>query len=77
MGAGTGDGTGRVFVYSYIDNRNSIAFVRFSGGNAIKTVEKQGARYAWAMNFDEDSGVVTVSGQSNQVVTATLSELDL
>ncbi|MEM9218324.1 MAG: hypothetical protein AAGD25_28785 [Cyanobacteria bacterium P01_F01_bin.150] len=77
LALGTGDGTGRVFVYSYIDNRDSMAFVRFSGGKVVKTIEKSGARYPWAMNVDKDSGIVTVSGQSNKVVTVTLEELDL
>ena len=66
-----------VYIFSYIDNRYSMAFVRYSGNQPGTPVEKTGARYPWAAGLDPEAKTITVSGQSNNLVTVTFDELGI
>lgn len=68
---------GVVYAFAYIDNRYSVAFVKYTNGVAGPIVEKTNCRYPWALAIADNFETVTVSGQSNQLCTATFAELGI
>ena len=46
-----------------------------SGGNALETWERVGARYVWQITVDEAAETVTIWGQANRTLVFTWEEL--
>lgn len=64
----------RYWMYSYIDNRSTMAIVAYdSAGGQVMRWERPGARYVWKITVT--GNVVSFLGQATGVVTATLSDL--
>jgi hypothetical protein len=64
------------WAYSYIDNRYSMALVKYDGNNnVIGTIEKPGARYVFEALSSARTQTVLFVGQARQRVTATWAEL--
>jgi hypothetical protein len=64
------------WVYSYKDNRTSLAVVSYDGaGKVIRNVEHTGARYVAGMTEDPKAQTVTITGEEGKTVTVPWSEL--
>ena len=64
------------WVYSYKDNRTSLAVVSYDGdGKVIRNVEHAGARYVAGMTWDPKAQTVTITGEENKTITVPWSEL--
>jgi len=64
------------WVFSYADNRVSMALVSYDGNNnVIANVEKPGARYVFAAEPSVSTETVLFFGQAGNHVTATWAEL--
>lgn len=61
---------------SFGDNRSSFAIHAYDqGGTLLNVVEQVGARYAYAIDVDDNAETVTFRGQSDNTVTMTWDEL--
>ncbi len=66
------------WVADYVDNRLAMCILAFDASNkVIKQIAKNGARYIWKMTLDPNSNTLTCYGQSNQTISANLSELKI
>jgi len=64
------------WVFSYKDNRTSLAMVSYDGdGKVIRTMEHAGARYVAGMSWDKDGQTVTIKGEEGKTITVPWSEL--
>ena len=64
------------WAYSFIDNRVSMALVTYDAqNNVVGNITKDGARYVWDATSSLPNKTVTLSGQSNQSISVTWSEL--
>lgn len=64
------------WVFSYKDNRWSMALVTYDANNKIvRNVEHKGARYIVNAVSSPKTQMVTISGQDNKTVTVPWSEL--
>jgi hypothetical protein len=64
------------WVYSFIDNRVSVALVSYDAQNkVVRNVTKDGARYVWTVDTITGDKTIKIWGQSNQSVSATWAEL--
>src|ERR1700749_1721585 len=64
------------WVFSYKDNRFSMALVPYDASNKIvRNVEHKGARYIVNAVSSPRTQTVTISGQSNRTITVPWSEL--
>jgi membrane-bound inhibitor of C-type lysozyme len=64
------------WVYSFKDNRTSLAVVSYDGdGKVIRNVEHAGARYVAGMTWDPKAQTVTITGEENKTITVPWSEL--
>jgi hypothetical protein len=64
------------WVYSYTDNRTSLAVVSYDGeGKVIRNVEHAGARGVVSMTADPKAHTVTISGEENKAITVPWTEL--
>ena len=64
------------WAYSFIDNRVAMALVTYDAhNNVMSNVTKDGARYVWQIISSVDDKTVTFSGQANQNIVATWSDL--
>ena len=64
------------WVYSFKDNRTSLAVVSYDGdGKVIRNVEHTGARYVAGMTWDPKAQTVTITGEENKTITVPWSEL--
>jgi len=63
------------WVFSYKDNRWSMALVTYDANNRIvRNVEHKGARYIVNAVSSPKTQTVTISGQSNKIITVPWSE---
>jgi hypothetical protein len=64
------------WAYSFIDNRVAYGIVSYdAGGNVLKNVTRNGARYVYKMTVDPNAKTVSVWGQSNAKVDIAWSDL--
>jgi len=64
------------WVFSYVDNRWSMALVTYDANNKIvRNVEHKGARYIVNAVSSPKTQTVAISGQDNKIVTVPWSEL--
>ncbi len=64
------------WAYSDGSNASSMTLVAYdSGGNALETWERVGARYVWQITVDEAAETVTIWGQANRTLVFTWEEL--
>ena len=64
------------WVFSYKDNRWSMALVTYDANNKIvRNVEQKGARYIVNATSSPKTQTVTIQGQSNKTITVPWSEL--
>ena len=64
------------WAYSDGSNASSMTLVAYdSGGNALETWERVGARYVWRITVDEATETVTIWGQANRTLVFTWEEL--
>jgi hypothetical protein len=64
------------WAYSFIDNRVAMALVTYDAqNNVVRNVTQNGARYVWQILSSLDDKTVTFSGQANQNIVATWSDL--
>lgn len=64
------------WVFSYKDNRTSLAVVSYDGdGKVIRNVEHAGARYVASMTWDPKGQTVTIAGEEGKTITVPWSEL--
>ena len=64
------------WVFSYKDNRWSMALVTYDGsGKIVRNVEHKGARYIVNAVSSPKTQTVTISGQDNKAITVPWSEL--
>ncbi|HWA92449.1 MAG TPA: hypothetical protein VG889_20605 [Rhizomicrobium sp.] len=63
------------WVFSYKDNRWSMALVTYDGaGKIVRNTEHKGARYIVNAVSSPKTQMVTISGQDNKVITVPWSE---
>jgi len=61
---------------SYYDNRVSLGMVMYDPmWNVSGTVEKQGTRYVYKIDVDQNAGSVTFTGQSDATVSMSFDEI--
>ena len=66
------------WIYSYKDNRTSLAVVSYDGdGKVIRNVEHAGARYVVGMTWDPKAQTVTITGEENRTITVPWSDRDI
>lgn len=64
------------WVFSYKDNRTSLATVSYDGdGKVIRNVEHAGARYVSGMTWDPKGQTVTIAGEEGKTITVPWSDL--
>lgn len=62
--------------YSFIDNREALAICAYDpAGNLVKRVDRDGARYIYQINVDEQAQTVSFVGQAGASISVSFNDL--